>query len=61
MIAPPTPPLAAPMITDAGREALARRRAARTETLARRLRRLDPDARAAIAAALPALDDLLST
>jgi DNA-binding MarR family transcriptional regulator len=48
------------VITDAGREALARRRASRTETLARRLRRLDPEARAAIAAALPALDDLLS-
>jgi DNA-binding MarR family transcriptional regulator len=45
-------------ITDTGREAVARRRAARAEALSGFLRRLPADDRAAIRAALPALDRL---
>ncbi|MEV6315695.1 MarR family transcriptional regulator [Streptomyces sp. NPDC051776] len=45
-------------ITDAGREALARRRAARAERLGELLDRLCPDDRAALLAALPAIDAL---
>jgi DNA-binding MarR family transcriptional regulator len=47
-------------ITDAGREQLAAVRAARAELLAARIDRLDESERAALAAALPALDSLLS-
>jgi DNA-binding MarR family transcriptional regulator len=43
------------VITDAGRETLARRRAARAAVLAERLDALDAPARAALDAALPAL------
>jgi DNA-binding MarR family transcriptional regulator len=46
------------VITDAGRETLARRRAARAAALAERLDALDPPARAALVAALPALHAL---
>jgi len=46
-------------ITDAGRETLARRRASRGAALARLLDGLDPDGRAAVAAALPALTALV--
>ncbi len=46
-------------ITDAGRAELAEVRAARAEVMRSRLERLDDDARAALAAALPALDQLL--
>ncbi|MFG2191950.1 MarR family winged helix-turn-helix transcriptional regulator [Streptomyces sp. NPDC048639] len=45
-------------ITDAGREALARRRAARADRLGDLLDRLGPDERAALTAALPAIDAL---
>jgi DNA-binding MarR family transcriptional regulator len=45
-------------ITGAGREAVRRRRAARAEALSGLLQRLSPDDRAAITAALPALDRL---
>jgi DNA-binding MarR family transcriptional regulator len=45
-------------ITDAGRDAVARRRAARAQALSELLGRLPADERAAIAAALPALDRL---
>jgi len=48
-------------ITDSGREQLAEVRAARAKTLQNRLERLDDDARAALAAALPAFDQLLTT
>jgi DNA-binding MarR family transcriptional regulator len=47
-------------ITDAGREQLAAVRAARAELLTARIDRLDESERAALAAALPALDSLLS-
>ena len=46
------------VITDAGRETLAGRRARRAEALSARLRTLTPDERAALQAALPALDAL---
>ena len=46
------------VITDAGRETLARRRAARAAELEARLAALDEPARAALAAALPALHAL---
>jgi DNA-binding MarR family transcriptional regulator len=46
------------VITDAGRETLARRRAARAALLEERLAALDDPARAALAAALPALHAL---
>ncbi|MBV9205911.1 MAG: MarR family transcriptional regulator [Actinobacteria bacterium] len=45
-------------LTDAGREMLARRRAVRAERLAVILARLSPQDRAALAAALPAIDAL---
>lgn len=45
-------------ITDAGREAVARRRAGRAEALSEVLRQLPEDDRAVITAALPALDRL---
>ncbi|WP_255657887.1 MarR family winged helix-turn-helix transcriptional regulator [Actinoplanes sp. L3-i22] len=45
-------------ITDAGREAVARRRAGRAEALSAVLRQLAADDRAALTAALPALDRL---
>lgn len=45
-------------ITDAGREAVARRRAGRAEALSGLLRQLPEEDRAALAAALPALDRL---
>src|SRR5579859_5450312 len=48
------------VITDEGRATLARRRAGRTERLAGILGQLDPDQRAALAGALPALDALAS-
>jgi DNA-binding MarR family transcriptional regulator len=48
-------------ITEAGREQLAQVRAARAQTLQTRLDRLDDDARAALAAAIPAFDQLLQT
>ena len=48
-------------LTDAGREELAAVRAARAAALQARLDRLDDDARAALEAALPALDQLLAT
>jgi DNA-binding MarR family transcriptional regulator len=47
-------------ITDAGRATLARRRAVRAERLAGMLAQLSPEHRAALAAALPALDALAS-
>ena len=47
-------------ITDAGREQLAAVRATRADLLAARIDRLDESERAALAAALPALDSLLS-
>jgi DNA-binding MarR family transcriptional regulator len=46
-------------LTDAGRDELASVRASRAAVLQERLDRLDPDKRAALAAALPAFDDLL--
>jgi DNA-binding MarR family transcriptional regulator len=46
-------------ITDEGRERLELRRAARTAVLETRLEALDGDERAALAAALPALDKLI--
>ena len=46
------------VITDAGRETLAARRARRAEALGARLRTLTSDERAALRAALPALDAL---
>jgi DNA-binding MarR family transcriptional regulator len=46
------------VITDAGRATLAGRRARRAEALAARLRTLTSDERAALRAALPALDAL---
>ena len=48
-------------ITDSGRRQLAEIRAARAAVLQTRLDRLDDDARAALAAALPALDQLLES
>jgi DNA-binding MarR family transcriptional regulator len=48
------------VITDQGRATLARRRAGRTERLAGILAQLNPDQRAALANALPALDALAS-
>jgi DNA-binding MarR family transcriptional regulator len=47
-------------LTDQGRETLARRRAARAERLAGILAQISPEDRAALAAALPALDALAS-
>jgi DNA-binding MarR family transcriptional regulator len=47
-------------LTDAGRDELAAVRSARAAVLQHRLDRLDDDARAALAAALDPLDDLLS-
>jgi DNA-binding MarR family transcriptional regulator len=47
-------------ITDAGREQLRVTRAGRAAVLQARLDRLDDEARAALAAALPALDQLLA-
>ena len=47
-------------ITELGRATLARRRSARAERLARIIAQLSPDHRAALAAALPALDALAS-
>jgi DNA-binding MarR family transcriptional regulator len=47
-------------VTDAGREQLAAVRATRADLLAARIDRLDESERAALAAALPALDSLLS-
>jgi DNA-binding MarR family transcriptional regulator len=46
-------------ITDAGRDQLAGVRRDRARVLQQRIDRLDDDARAALAAALPVLDDLL--
>jgi DNA-binding MarR family transcriptional regulator len=48
------------VITDEGRATLARRRAARTERLAGIVSQLSPEDRAALAAALPALNALAS-
>jgi DNA-binding MarR family transcriptional regulator len=48
-------------ITEVGRRELSELRAARAAVLQTRLDRLDDDARAALAAALPALDQLLDT
>ena len=48
-------------LTDAGRDELAAVRSARAAVLQARLDRLDDDARAALAAALDPLDELLST
>ena len=48
------------VITDEGRAMLAHRRAARTERLTGIIARLDPEHRAALASALPALDALAS-
>jgi DNA-binding MarR family transcriptional regulator len=48
-------------ITDAGRALLAERRAARVQTLLAELRRLSPDDRTALVAALPAVDHLTRT
>jgi DNA-binding MarR family transcriptional regulator len=48
------------VITDEGRATLARRRAARTERLTGIITQLDPEFRAALAIALPALDALAS-
>lgn len=45
-------------ITDAGREAIARRRAVRAERLGELLEQLSPDERAALVAALPAVEAL---
>jgi DNA-binding MarR family transcriptional regulator len=45
-------------VTDAGRAAVARRRAARAETIARKLRQLSAEDRAIILTAAPALDRL---
>lgn len=45
-------------ITDAGREAVTRRRDARARALSELLTRLEPDDHAALVAALPALDRL---
>lgn len=45
-------------LTDAGREALAARRASRADRLAELLARLSPDDRTALAAAVPAIDAL---
>ena len=47
-------------LTDAGRDELATVRAQRAAVLQARLDRLDDDARAALAAAIEPLDDLLS-
>jgi DNA-binding MarR family transcriptional regulator len=47
-------------LTEAGREMLARRRAVRAERLAVILARISPEDRAALAAALPAIDALTS-
>ena len=47
-------------LTDAGREMLARRRAVRAERLAVILAWISPEDRAALAAALPAIDALAS-
>lgn len=47
-------------ITDEGRAVLGRRRAARADRLAVLLARLSPEQRAALAAALPAIDVLIS-
>jgi DNA-binding MarR family transcriptional regulator len=46
-------------LTDAGRERLARRRAARAAVLDERLRALTDDDRACLEAALPALEKLI--
>src|ERR1700760_4121613 len=48
------------VITDEGRAMLARRRGARTERLTGIIAQLDPEHRAALASALPALDALAS-
>lgn len=48
------------VITDEGRATLARRRAARTERLTSIITQLEPEFRAALAIALPALDALAS-
>ncbi len=48
------------VITDEGRATLARRRATRTERLTSIIAQLDPDHRALLASALPALDALAS-
>lgn len=48
-------------ITDGGRAELAQLRSARAAVLQARLDRLDDEARAALAAALPALDQLLAS
>jgi DNA-binding MarR family transcriptional regulator len=48
------------VITDEGRAILARRRAARTERLTGIIAQLEPEHRAALASALPALDALAS-
>lgn len=48
-------------ITDAGRAELATVRANRAAVLQARIDRLDDDARAALAAALPALDELIAS
>src|SRR6516165_5599720 len=47
-------------LTDQGRETLARRRAVRAERLAAVLDQISPEDRAALAAALPAIDALAS-
>jgi len=49
------------VLTDAGRDQIAAVRGARAAALRQRLDALDPDAVAALAAALPALDDLFAT
>ena len=49
------------VLTDAGREQLVAVRGARAAALRERLDALHPDAVAALAAALPALDDLFTT
>lgn len=46
-------------ITDAGRQTLARSRTRKTAFLAKRVARLSPDARAALAEALPVLEQLM--
>jgi DNA-binding MarR family transcriptional regulator len=48
-------------LSEAGRELLTRRRAVRAERLAVILARISPEDRAALAAALPAIDALTST
>jgi len=48
-------------VTDAGRAQLTEVRAQRAAVLQERLQRLDDEARAALAAALPAFDQLLAT